>query len=141
MSDVSAWLHRLGLGKYAKAFEDNEIEFDFLPHVTENMLEQIGVPVGPRAKLLAAISELGSSPADLSQFEPGERTKSRSTIGPRPAERRQITVMFCDLVDSTKFASGLDPEDFKAVMHAYQSACGAVIERYGPCVTISWRRP
>ena len=131
MSDVSAWLHRLGLGKYAKAFEDNEIEFDFLPHVTENMLEQIGVPVGPRAKLLAAISELGSSPADLSQFEPGEGTKSRSTIGPRPAERRQITVMFCDLVDSTKFASGLDPEDFKAVMHAYQSACGAVIERYG----------
>ncbi len=45
MSEVSAWLHRLGLGKYTKAFEDNEIEFDFLPHVTEHMLEQIGVPV------------------------------------------------------------------------------------------------
>jgi class 3 adenylate cyclase/tetratricopeptide (TPR) repeat protein len=131
VSDVSAWLHRLGLGKYAKAFEDNEIEFDFLPHVTENMLEQIGVPVGPRAKLLAAISELGSPPADQSEFEPDEGVKGRSTIQPRPAERRQITVMFCDLVDSTKFANDLDPEDFKTVMHAYQRACGAVVERYG----------
>ena len=125
MSDVSAWLHHLGLGKYAKAFEDNEIEFDFLPYVTESMLEQIGVRVGPRAKLLAAISELGSPPAGQLG------AKGRSAIEPRPAERRQITVMFCDLVDSTKLASGLDPEDFKAIMHAYQRACGAVVERYG----------
>jgi len=131
VSEVSAWLHRLGLGKYTKAFEDNEIEFDSLPHVTEHMLEQIGVPIGPRAKLLAAISELASPRADKAEFHPDTRAKGRSTTEPRPAERRQITVMFCDLVDSTKLASSLDPEDFKAVMHAYQSACRAVIERYG----------
>jgi class 3 adenylate cyclase len=124
--DVAAWLNELGLGKYARAFEDNEIDFATLPHLTEPMLERIGLPIGPRAKLLAAISELASVPAaDQERAREGPPAVLR-----RQAERRQMTVMFCDLVDSTQLARRLDPEDLKAVMEAYQRACGAVIERY-----------
>ena len=72
MRDVSAWLQRLGLGKYTKAFEDSEIDFNSLPHVTENMLEQIGVPVGPRARLLAAISVASSPPHEAPQTLPDD---------------------------------------------------------------------
>ena len=128
MRDVAAWLQGLGLGKYAKAFEDNEIDFEALPHLTEKMLEQIGLPIGPRAKLLAAISRLASSPASGVARTAG--ATAELAVPRRQAERRQMTVMFCDLVDSTKLARRLDPEDFKSVMQAYQTACGAVIRRY-----------
>lgn len=130
MRDVAAWLQGLGLGKYARAFADNEIDFEALPHLTESMLERIGLPIGPRAKLLAAISELASSPASAPEHKREERATAQSAVQRRPAERRQITVMFCDLVDSTRLASRLDPEDLKSVMQAYQQACGAIIERY-----------
>ncbi|MEK6209470.1 MAG: AAA family ATPase [Pseudomonadota bacterium] len=129
MHDVAAWLQGLGLAKYAKAFEDNEIDFESLPYLTESMLEQIGLPIGPRAKLLAAISELNAS----SLFASEAKLKDLSTTPSgqrREAERRQITVMFSDLVDSTKLARRLDPEDLRSVMKAYQSACSAVIARY-----------
>lgn len=133
MSEVAAWLNGLGLGKYAHAFEDHEIDFAALPHLTEDMLEEIGLPVGPRAKVLAAISGLAlptaPDPENVRSTQASDAT-ARSGAKPRQAERRQMTVLLCDLVDSTKLASGLDPEDFKSVMQAYQQACGAVIERY-----------
>ena len=126
MRDVAAWLEGLGLARYVKAFEQNEIDFDALPHLTEPMLEKIGLPLGPRIKLLAAISELGLAlPAERPRKQVG------STLDLQEAERRQITVMFCDLVDSTKLASRIDPEDFRWVMQAFQKSCGAVIERHG----------
>lgn len=126
MRDVAAWLNELGLGKYARAFAENEIDFAALPHLTDAMLERIGLPVGPRVKLLAAISGLAASPAARE-----ERAREGPPAVPRrQAERRQMTVMFCDLVDSTKLARRLDPEDLKSVMEAYQRASGAVIERY-----------
>ena len=129
MRDVATWLQGLGLGKYAKAFEDHEIDLEALPFLTEKMLEQLGLPIGPRAKLLAAISRLAPAapaPAD----SPEARTPAEAAVPLRHAERRQITIMFCDLVDSTKLSRELDPEDYKAVMHAYQSACGPVIARH-----------
>ena len=130
MRDVAAWLQGLGLGKYARAFEDNEIDFEALPHLTESMLERIGLPIGPRAKLLAAIAGLASSPASDPENQREERATAESAVQRRQAERRQITVMFCDLVESTSLARRLDPEDLRSVMQAYQRACGAVIERY-----------
>jgi class 3 adenylate cyclase/predicted ATPase len=117
MGNVAAWLRGLGLGKYVKDFEDNEIDFDALPHLTESMLEEIGLPIGPRAKLLVAIARLASAATET------EAQREQ-------AERRQITVMFCDLVDSTKLASRLDPEDLRSIMQAYQRACKAIVERY-----------
>ena len=89
------------------------------PHLTDAMLEQIGLPVGPRAKVLGAIERLHA----LQQAARGE-------IGATPGERRQITVLFCDIVNSTKLASQLDPEDFGRWIHAYQRACAAVVLRY-----------
>lgn len=130
MGDVAAWLQGLGLAKYVKDFEDNEIDFAALPHLTENMLEQIGLPIGPRAKLLAAISELAPSPATDRENKTQERVIAETSAHQEHAERRQITVMFCDLVDSTKLAGCLDPEDLRFVMQAYQRACRAIIERY-----------
>jgi len=127
--DVSAWLRGLGLGQYASAFEDHQIDSDSLPYLTDSMLERIGLPVGPRVKLLAAISELAPRPAAGPQAGRDERTQG-GAIERRPAERRQITVMFCDLVDSTRLAGSLDPEDFGRVMQSFQRACGAIIERH-----------
>jgi class 3 adenylate cyclase/tetratricopeptide (TPR) repeat protein len=128
--DVTGWLQRLGLSKYAKAFEENEIDFDSLPYLSESMLIQIGMPVGPRAKVLAAVATL----TPLAHDRPIDPSLTATSVGPplapRPAERRQITVMFCDLVDSTEYATRLDPEEFKSLMYAYQSACRAVVERY-----------
>jgi class 3 adenylate cyclase/predicted ATPase len=124
MGDVAAWLQGLGLSRYVRTFEENEIEFETLPLLTEGMLEQMGLPIGPRAKLLAAISELALSP------RAGELAAAETAAPREQAERRQITVMFCDLVDSTKLAGALDPEDLRSVFQAYQRGCRAIIERY-----------
>jgi class 3 adenylate cyclase/tetratricopeptide (TPR) repeat protein len=129
--DVAAWLQGVGLGKYAKAFADHEIDFEALPHLTEKMLEELGLPIGARAKLLAAIARLASSPAPAAASAGGDRADTEPAVPLRQAERRQITVMFCDLVNSTKLSRELDPEDYKSVMEAYQSACGPAIAHLG----------
>ena len=126
MRDVAAWLERLGLARYAEAFERNEIDFDTLPHLTEPMLEKIGVPLGPRAKLLAAITDRTSLPAASTQA-----LEDRFQVEQEQAERRQITAMFCDLVNSTKLAGLLDPEEFGLVMQSFQQSCGEVVQRHG----------
>jgi class 3 adenylate cyclase/tetratricopeptide (TPR) repeat protein len=131
MRDVAEWLQALGLSKYADVFNKNEIDFEALPYLTESMLERLGLPIGPRAKVLAAISEL-ASPRDAGR---GVKT---TQIGPvewaarnQQAERRQITVVFCDIVDSSRLAGRLDPEDLGSVIRAYQRACEGIIERHG----------
>ncbi|MFM9883798.1 MAG: AAA family ATPase [Burkholderiales bacterium] len=124
MRDVKTWLEGLGLAKYAPSFAENEIDFDALPHLTESMLAQLGLPIGPRAKVLAAIAVLRA---------PSSREERAPAVAAEPhaeAERRQITILFADLADSTKLAVRLDPEDLRALMQAYQQACATVIERY-----------
>ena len=96
MRDISAWLEGLGLGRYARAFEDNEIDFRSLPHLTEQMMEQLGLPIGPRAKLLAAISRLTSSSVSVPDKKPEQEAKSGTPLDQGSPQRRQITVMFCD---------------------------------------------
>jgi class 3 adenylate cyclase/tetratricopeptide (TPR) repeat protein len=124
LRELAAWLEGLGLARYIDAFEQNQIDFDTLPHLTEPMLEKIGLPLGPRVKLLAAISGLVPTSVSIA------RTPTRSSVELQQAERRQITVMFCDLVDSTRLASSIDPEEFRWVMQAFQKMCGATIERH-----------
>jgi len=126
--DIAAWLEGLGLGRYAPVFERNEIDLATLPHLSDRMLQEMGLPVGPRAKVLVAIANLPPTSAS----DPLSESR-KAVAGPdqQPyAERRQITVLFCDLVDSTELARSLDPEDLKFVMEAYRNACGAVIERH-----------
>ena len=127
MRDIRAWLKDLGLSRFAKAFEENEIDFEALPYMTDDMLARIGMPIGPRAKVLAAISKLTASGADAERPEPAEAGPPSQ---PRQSERRQITIMFCDLVGSTALAEQLDPEDFRSLMEVYQKKCGAIIQRY-----------
>ena len=109
----------LGSPNTSPAFTEHEIDSAALPHLTNAMLEQIGLPVGPRAKVLGAIARL-HVPRQLANGE----------IGAIPGERRQITVLFCDMVNSTKLASQLDPEDFGRWIQAYQRACAGVALRY-----------
>ncbi len=117
--DILKLLESLGLDKYADVFAANEIDNGVLPYLDDSDLKELGLPMGPRKKLLAAIAELG-------------RLTSAGTEPALPepqAERRQVTVMFCDLVGSTALSARLDPEDLRQVILAYQSAVAGAIAR------------
>ena len=116
--DVGDWLRSLGLGQYEAAFRENEIDAEVLPDLTDADLEKLGVPLGHRKRLLKAIA----SAADWGHAPDQPAAK----IGPKPhdaAERRQLTVMFCDLVGSTAISARLDPEDMRAIIAAYHKCC------------------
>ena len=117
---MKRWLDDLGLGKYAGAFAASDIDRDVLPKLTDDDLKELGLTLGHRRKLLDAIAGLkGEAPAraDTRQIQPD-------------AERRQVTVLFCDRVGSTALSQKLDPEDLRGVMRAYQDACAEAIGRY-----------
>src|SRR5438105_14938633 len=97
--DIATWLNGLGLEQYAQTFRDNAIDDTVLPVLSETHLEKLGLPLGHRLKLLQAIAALRETVAPLSS----EAMAPRRAIGPE-AERRQVTVMFCDLVGSTALA-------------------------------------
>jgi class 3 adenylate cyclase/tetratricopeptide (TPR) repeat protein len=122
---IDQWLDGLGLGRYAEAFADNEIDLHALPHITEEDLKEIGVALGARRKLLAAIAELGDSDEPPTA---DERSDERSASA--EAERRQLTVMFVDLVGSTALSQRLDPEDLRDVLRRYQDVVAAAVARY-----------
>src|ERR1700686_3184234 len=105
--DVAAWLQGLGLERYVPAFRDNEIDWDALPKLSAEDLKDLGVVLGGhRRKLLDAIAALGATvPTAAVTAAPSEAP------APTDAERRQLTVMFCDLVGSTELSARLDPED------------------------------
>src|SRR5271166_1425935 len=106
MQQIADWLEKLGLGQHAQTFVENEIDVSALPHLTDQDLKDMGVPLGPRRKILAAISKN----ADAAQVtpEPAARAEQKAQD---TAERRQVTVMFSDLVGSTALAARMDPED------------------------------
>jgi class 3 adenylate cyclase/predicted ATPase len=124
--DVAAWLRGLGLERYAQAFRDNDIDAEVVPELTADDLVGLGVTsIGHRRKLLAAIAVLGAAvPA-----APLTAT-SRDAPAPADAERRQLTVMFCDLVGSTSLSSRLDPEDLREVIAAYHRAVAEIVAGY-----------
>ena len=127
--DVTKWLEELGLSQYADAFEEGAIEWTVLPELDHEVLKELGVAVpGHRLKILKAIKALDSeSPVSVSAGQPALESLAAST---GEAERRQLTVMFCDLVGSTELSQQLDPEDLREINRAYQDACKAAIERY-----------
>src|SRR5580692_8056798 len=129
--DIAAWLQGLGLERYVPAFRDNEIDWEVLPKLTSDDLREIGVAaVGHRRKLLDAIAALGG-PAPVADA-PGLPAATTATLAPRSeAERRQLTVMFCDLVGSTPLAARLDPEDLRDVVGAYHRVVAATVARCG----------
>jgi class 3 adenylate cyclase len=128
--DVAAWLHGLGLEQYTTTFRDNDIDAAVLRQLTSEDLRELGVAsVGHRRKLLDAIARLGAPvpAADAS----GPRGETTVILAPRSnAERRQLTVMFCDLVESTALAARLDPEDLREVIAAYHRAVADVVSSF-----------
>jgi class 3 adenylate cyclase len=117
--------------RYEPAFRENEIDVEVLPELTEAHLATLGLPLGPRVKLLKAIAALREGAVPLPAAEPPAEAPIPAAAPPAEAERRQLTVMFCDLVGSTALSARLDPEDLRAVIGAYHRSCAAVIERGG----------
>ena len=123
--DVGEWLRTLGLSRYEGAFREAEIGPDVLLDLTDSDLEKLGVSLGDSKRLLKAIANL--VPAQV-PAEPKGPSPTPSSID--AAERRQLTVMFCDLVGSTALSARLDPEDMREIIRAYQDACSGAVARY-----------
>ncbi len=127
--DIGEWLEQLGLGEYAEAFAKNRIKFDHLADLSEDDLRELGVTaMGDRKTLSRAIVALvddSVEPTEMANGEP-EGPPHRTA----EAERRQLTVMFCDLVGSTELSGRLDPEDLREVMRRYQDTVAGVVARF-----------
>src|SRR5713226_5115374 len=129
MRQIADWLEKLGLGQYARRFNENGIDLSVLPDLTDQDLEKLGVLLGHRRKLLRAIADL----KDVEKSTPADAIATVAHAVPHPldsAERRQVTVMFSDLVGSTELAARMDPEDLRDVISAYQQCVSGTVQRY-----------
>src|SRR5215469_15628228 len=147
MRQIAEWLAKIGLERYTPAFIDNDIDVEVLRYLTDADLEKIGVSLGHRRKLLAAIAELGGGaakpgqpPRELNKQEAAERREpTPTTVAPPPpfasaevaGERRYLTVMFCDLVNSTGIAAQLDAEEWRDLVNAYLDDASAAVTEMG----------
>jgi hypothetical protein len=123
--DLGGWLRSLGLERYEAAFRENEIDDTVLPNLTAVDLKDLGIGiVGHRRKLLDAIAALHAGAS--AKAPPPDAVPAID----RDAERRQVTVMFCDLVGSTALSAGMDPEDLREVISAYQKCLAETVRRF-----------
>ena len=128
--DVGGWLRGLGLEQYEAAFRDNKIDHSVLPRLTPEDLKELGVGfVGDRRKLLDAIAALRAEAS--APTPPSDAPLSTDKAAQDTAERRQVTVMFSDLVGSTALSARLDPEDLREVISAYQRCVADTVRRFG----------
>ena len=126
MAEIRDWLSCLGLEVYADAFERERIDLGTVHTLSDADLRELGLPMGPRNKLKAAIAALGSRDGISIAISPAGQSKAVTSS----AERRQLTVLFCDLVGSTELSQRLDPEEYRELVRGYQSACAQVIAQY-----------
>ena len=131
--DVAVWLRSLGLERYEAAFRENEISERVLPSLTQEDLKEIGVgPVGHRRMLLEAIAALRADTGDNAPSANSPVVSSALKVSPEDrAERRQVTVMFSDLVGSTALSARMDPEDLREVISSYQKSVAETVGRFG----------
>lgn len=129
--DLGEWLRSIGLEQYEAAFRDNEIDDEVLRSLTADDLKDLGVGlVGHRRKIFSAIAELSASPTDRVVDRDSEHLPPLAEVTQAAAERRQLTVLFCDLAGSTAMSARLDPEDMREVIRGYQDVCSSLIARY-----------
>ena len=126
MQQIADWLKKLGMSEYAERFVENRIDLSVLPDLTDQDLEKMGVLLGDRRKMLRAIRDLGTT--SLAVTAPSTPVAAEPTRRD-DAERRQLTVMFCDLVGSTALSARLDPEDLRGIITAYHRCCTELVER------------
>jgi class 3 adenylate cyclase len=131
MQQVADWLERLGLSQYARCFAENDISFVILPDLTDQDLEKIGVAsLGHRRLLLRSIAELKT--VDKTTLSPDAAASAPPAAAKMDmAERRQVTVMFSDLVGSTALSARIDPEDLREIISAYQKCVADTVQRFG----------
>jgi class 3 adenylate cyclase len=126
MQQIADWLKKLGMSEYAQRFADNDIDIAVLRHLTDQDLKELGLSLGHRRKMLAAIAELGSTPPATAQSAAETEPNAQDA-----AERRQLTVMFCDLVGSTALSARLDAEDLRSIIGRYHRCCTELVEGNG----------
>ncbi|ULR45062.1 adenylate/guanylate cyclase domain-containing protein [Rhizobium sp. K102] len=127
MQTIEDWLRQLGLGKYAEAFVKNDVDLRALPHIAESDLQELGVSLGHRKIILAAIN-------GLAQSRPAEQPPASAASETTPegaADRRLLSVLFCDLVGSTALSAQLDPEDMHELIRRYQDSVASAVTRFG----------
>ena len=135
--DIGGWLRSLGLEKYEAVLRDNEIDEAVLHNLTEDHLRELGFPLGARLKLLNAIAALDAihlTSTTATTADTPARSGPAATAAPTPeavGERRHVTVMFCDLVDSTGIAAKLDAEEWRDLVGAYLDAASAAVTEMG----------
>ena len=128
MQQIAEWLERLGLSEYAQRFAENDIDFTILSDLTDQDLEKIGIAsLGHRRKLLRAIATLKNIEKGTSAMAVGS---SAAPLTLDSAERRQVTVMFSDLVDSTALSARMDPEDLRELISAYQKCVAETVHQF-----------
>ena len=125
MEQIAQWLEKLGMTEYAQRFAENRIDFSVLRDLTDQDLKDLGVVLGDRRKILRAISELAGAAPATSQVHAVTEPKLQDT-----AERRQVTVMFSDLVGSTALSARMDPEDLREVISTYQKCVAETVRRF-----------
>ena len=128
MLSFAVWLREAGLERYESVFAENDIDFSVVRELIESDLKELGLTLGHRKKFLGALAalDLHESPLALGPVQSSSPSAGWSGEG----ERRQLTVMFCDVVGSTALSERLDPEELRAVLHEYRMRCGDVIARY-----------
>jgi SAM domain (Sterile alpha motif)/Adenylate and Guanylate cyclase catalytic domain len=134
MQDLAQWLEKLGMSEYAQRFAEDRIDFSVLPDLTDQDLEKLGVVLGDRRKILRAIANLGKTADAAAPASSEPALPIAPTVTP-PAEaageRRDVTVMFCDLVDSTGIAAKLDAEEWRDLVGGYLDAASAAVTEMG----------
>jgi class 3 adenylate cyclase/tetratricopeptide (TPR) repeat protein len=126
MQQIAEWLGKLGMSEYVHRFAENDIDIAVLPHLTDQHLKDLGVSLGHRLKMLHAVEQLAAAAPTTPQPAPVTERKSQDT-----AERRQVTVMFSDLVGSTALSARMDPEDLREVISAYHKCVAETVRRFG----------
>src|SRR5215470_11941788 len=122
MQQIADWLKELGMSEYTKSFAEEDIALELLPELTDQDFDRLGVSVGHRRKMLRAIRGFAGIPPPAAVTAPIPQDR---------AERRQLTVMFCDLVGSTALSTRLDPEDLRGIIGAFHRCCTELVERNG----------
>jgi class 3 adenylate cyclase len=127
MQQIGEWLKKLGMSEYAERFAENDIDMVVLPDLTDQHLKGLGVSLGHRLKMLRAIRDLGN--ASVAVTAPSAPVATEPTRRD-DAERRQLTVMFIDLVGSTALSTKLDPEDLRSAIGAYHRCVAETVARF-----------
>jgi class 3 adenylate cyclase/predicted ATPase len=127
MQQIADWLKKLGMSEYAQKFAENDIDASVLPELTDQDLKDLGISLGHRRKMLRAIRDLGGASVAVTTLSASAETEPPRRDG---AERRQLTVMFTDLVGSTALSTKLDPEDLRSVIGAYHKCVAETVARF-----------